>query len=286
VLGLGLLALGPLGGSAAALPVSCIPGGSTLTTCTFAEDLGKGDASGERLGPGEHPNADLAQQQFLQMLVGSVRTENFETFGDDTLSPIALPFPGAGSEVFAAILDSAPTGFGRVNEVTDPTGTNGVGRFPVDGTKYYETGQSIFHIIFCSDPTTLTACEQSLRPVAAFGFYATDIGEADPAIEGRLSVELLHTDGSSVVIPVPHESTIGGSASYLGIIDPVGFDEVIFRTRLNDIPTGGLDAFGFDLFTVALAEQVQVPVPMPPGLLLLLPGIVALPAIRRRPRRR
>ena len=270
-----------LGGIAMALPVSCVPGGSTVTTCIFGEDLGLGDASGLRLLPGEHPNADLAEQQFSQRLVGSVRTETFESFADDTLSPIPLPF-GVGSQVFAAILDSVPTGFGRVNQVTDPFGTNGVGRFPIEGTKYYETSQQIFHIIFCTDPTSLATCEQSLRPVAGFGFFATDIGEDDPAIQGRLSVELRHVDGSSVVIPVPHESMIGGSVSYLGIIDSVGFTEVIFQTRLNDNPTGGLDAFGFDLFRVALAEQVTTAVPVPPSLLLLLgAAALAVPVLRR-----
>ena len=279
LLSLGLLTLGPLGRSASALPVSCIPGGSTVSTCIFGEDFGSGDASGLRLQ--QHPNADLAEQQFSQKLVGNVRTETFESFGDDTLSPIALAF-GVGGQVFAAILDSDPSGFGRVNEVTDPLGTNGVGRFPIEGTKYYDTVQGIFHILFCTDPTSLAACEQSLRPVAGFGFFATDIGEADPAIQGRLSVELHHVDGSSVLIPVPHESMIGGSVSYLGIIDSVGFTEVTFRSTN---PTAGLDAFGFDLFRVALAEQVtpSVPVPAPPSLLLLLAaGGLALPVLRRR----
>src|SRR5262245_15447107 len=80
LLWVGVLALGPLAGSASALPVSCIPAGSTVTTCIFGEDLGLGDASGLRLGPGQHPNSDVAEAQFRQKLAGTVRTESFESF--------------------------------------------------------------------------------------------------------------------------------------------------------------------------------------------------------------
>ncbi|RMH04982.1 MAG: hypothetical protein D6704_10215 [Nitrospirae bacterium] len=147
----------------------------------FGEDLGLGE--GTRLPA--HPNADAAQAAFLSNLVG-VGTEDFESFADGTSAPLTLTFPGVGTATLM--------GSGNVNEV--PTGTNGVGRYPISGTKYWETG-SICNIEFSN-------------PVAAFGFFGIDIRD----FGGQVTLTL--QNGSSTTLTIPN--TINGQEEECSIL--------------------------------------------------------------------
>lgn len=199
----------------------------------FGEDLGAGESN--RLAT--HINSDAARNAFLTNLVG-VGTETFESFPDGTGTPLSLLFPGAGSATL--------NGTGFVDNV--PTGTNGVGRYPISGNQYWESTSS-FSINF-SDP------------VAAFGFYGIDIGD----FSGQVTLGLLGGGLTNFTIP----NTIGGSGGsvlYYGIIDKDNpFTSVTFGNT-----AAGVDYFGFDDMTIGSPTQVIIPPPIPePSTLLLL----------------
>lgn len=210
----------------------------------FGEDLGLGE--GVRLA--SHPNADAAQAAFLANLVG-VGTEDFEGFAAGTPAPLAIAFPGAGTATLS--------GGGAVANV--PVGTNGVGRYPISGNQYWETGTA-FAITFD-------------QPVAAFGFYGVDIGD----FSGQVVLEL--TNGSSTLVNIGNStSTAGGSVLYFGYID---VDNPWIKVTFGNTAPG-TDFFGFDDMTIGSVEQVVPAVPEPSTLVLL--GCAGL-ALRRRRRR-
>ncbi len=186
----------------------------------FGEDLGQG----ENIKLPAWPNSDAARDAFIDNLVG-VGTEDFEGFAPGTMAPLPIVFPGAGT---ATLL-----GNGEVYEVIGG-GTNGVGRYPISGTKYWEASDE-FSIEFD-------------EPIAAFGFYATDVGDFD----GQLTLVL--TNGQTVELVVPNTvGGLGGSVIYYGFYDAEHqYTEVIFG---NTAP--GVDFFGFDDMTIGSLEQLQ-----------------------------
>ncbi len=212
-------------------------------TVYFGEDLGLGE--GTRLL--SHPNADAARASFFSSLVG-VGTESLEGFLDNTPAPLTVNFAGFGSATLQ--------GAGNVNSV--PTGTNGVGRYPISGNNYWE-GSGTFSILFSN-------------PVAAFGFYGIDIGDFGGQVTATLS------GGSSEVYNIPNTiSGAGGGVLYWGIISTTDtFTQLTFG---NTAP--GVDYFGFDDFSVGSAEQVH-PNPEPASLALLAIGLAGLASLRRR----
>ena len=89
-------------------------------TFFFGEDLGLGEDT--RLP--NTPNADAARKNFLSNLVRvGVATETFESFAPGTTLPLAIIFPGAGTVTLQ--------GNGTINNA--PTGTNGIGGYPISG---------------------------------------------------------------------------------------------------------------------------------------------------------
>jgi cysteine-rich repeat protein len=199
----------------------------------FGEDInttlscGAGTDNPDRIAT---PNSDIAHVAFIENLSG-VAVEDFESFVDGA-NPGSLSF---GSET-ATVL-----GGPEIKDV--PTETFN-GAFPISGDKllFHLGVGSEFDIVFSN-------------PQAAFGFYATDVGDGG----AQLILTLTHDVGGPTTIPVPHATTpcplgasTSGSAFYVGIVDLDNpFTQVTFANTLSQ-----LDGFGFDDMTIAVAEQV------------------------------
>ncbi len=222
-------------------------------TTFFGEDTGLGEDT--RLT--SHPNADAARDAFLAQL-NNPGTEDFESFADGATAPLAANFGPAGTATLQ--------GTGYVNEV--PTGTNGYGRYPISGDKYWDSSSS-FYIEFS-------------EPQVAFGFYGVDVGD----FSGQLT--LTYEDGTAETITIPHTvNSPGGTVIYYGFIDlEKPFTKVTFGNT-----EAGTDVFGFDDFTIGTREQVgpqAVPTLTPIGLIALigLLSVVAAISIRTNIRKR
>jgi hypothetical protein len=220
-------------------------------TVYFGEDLGLGETT--RLSA--TPNSNAARDQFLSRLVG-VGTETFESFANNQKGPLAINFGSSGVATL--------TGDGLISNVS--SGTNERGRYPISGTKYWEAS-SQFAINFSN-------------PVAAFGFYGTDIGDFD----GQVTLNLLNTlTGFNQTLTIANTiSGTGGSALFYGLIAGSGesFNRVVFGNT-----AAGTDYFGFDNMTIGSEQQVLPPgeaVPEPATILGSTMALGALAAARRK----
>ena len=219
-------------------------------TTFFGEDLGLGEDT--RLT--SYPNADAARADFLAQL-RNPGTEDFESFADGATAPLAVNFGPAGTATLQ--------GTGYVNEV--PTGTNGFGRYPISGDKYWDSSSS-FYIEFS-------------EPQVAFGFYGIDVGD----FSGQLTIT--YEDGTAETIIIPHTvNSPGGTVIYFGFID---LDKPFINATFGNT-AAGTDVFGFDDFTIGTREQVgpvqAVPALTPIGLIALvgLLSVIAAMSVRRR----
>jgi hypothetical protein len=187
----------------------------------FGEDLGLG----EDVRLPSHPNADAARANFLASLTGVV-TQTFESFQDGATAPLQLDFGASG---FATL-----RGTGFIRRI--PSGTDGVGRYPISGSQYFRSGDA-FSVVFS-------------KPQAAFGFYGVDLGD----FAGQLTVT--YADGTSHLLQVPHTiNGPGGSVIYFGFIDVANpFSSVSFGDTAP-----GTDFFAFDDFTIGTPAQVTLP---------------------------
>jgi hypothetical protein len=230
------------GAAALLLAAGTAGSGSAAPLTFFGEDLGQG----ETVRLAATPNADAARNAFFANLVG-VGTETFEGFTAGTGAPLAVSFGAAGTATLG--------GSGSVASV--PTGTNGVGRYPISGDQYWETGQN-FTITFSN-------------PVAAFGFYGIDIGD----FGGQVTLTL--AGGGAQTINVPNTvNGAGGGVLYFGIIETLTFTAITFGNT-----AAGTDFFGFDDFSIGSLEQVKIPAPAALGLFgIALAGLGM--AMRRR----
>jgi hypothetical protein len=191
-----------------------------------------------------------ARNNFLGSLVG-VGTEQFEGPSVGTGAPLAVNFQGSSSGITANL-----TGSGGINNNTS------AGRFNTSpgGSKWWEVSGA-FQMDFSS-------------PIAAFGFYGTDIGD----FNGNVTVALRNAATNAVTNLVINNTLNGrnGSLLFWGFVDPT--------TTYNRITFGntnaGVDFFGFDSMTIGDQQQVNVPEPVTISLL----GLGLLAAARRRRR--
>ncbi len=181
-----------------------------------------------------HPKSDAAHDSFLSNLTG-VGTETFEGFADGTTAPINLTFPGAGTATL--------TGDATVN-----SGNDGFGRYPISGSKYITTQAATAGQTFTVNFS---------QPVAAFGFYGTDIGD----FGGQLALNL--TNGSKTTLTVPNtigsNASTSGSALYYGFYAQNPSEQFTSVAFLN---SSTADVFGFDDLTIGSLQQVT---PKPPA---------------------
>jgi hypothetical protein len=242
---------------AAALGTACFiaAGAAGAAPMTFfGEDLGLGEDT--RLS--STPNSDAAQANFLSSLgnLGGVGTETFENLAVGTGLPLTLSFPGTGT---ATLTDRFSYADAAVAEV--PSGTNGVGRYPISGTKYLESSSNL-QVTFSS-------------PVAAFGFYGVDIGDfVGP-------VTLTFADGEASTVNIGNTvNQLGGSALFFGYIDVENpFTSVSFGVLFGN-EAGSTDFFGLDDLTVGSVAQVT-PVSEPISIALFGSGLIGLFMLRR-----
>ena len=174
-----------------------------------------------------------ARDQFFSNLNG-VGTDGFENLSPGDTVPISVNFAGAGTATLSG-------------DGTIVSGNDGGGRFPISGSQFLETSAGAgFNLAFSS-------------PIAAFGFFGTDIGD----FGGQAILTLTDINGATSTITVPNTSGVDGSttgsALYFGF-----YDKTNSYTNIAFQDTSASDVFGFDDFSIGSNSQVVPVSPAPP----------------------
>lgn len=186
----------------------------------------------------------IQRDAFLSNLIG-VGTEDFESLNAGDRLPLALSFPGSTGAITATLTDTGEA------VIFDTPGVNTAGRFATSGVKYLNNAAPGFILDFS-------------QPIAAFGFYGTDIGD----FRGRVTVTTRTENGAEqeFVIPSPLDAP-NNALHFWGIIDTdnpftrVTFD-IIQIPSDPPLPSDRLiDFFGIDDLTIGDIGQVVVPIP-------------------------
>jgi hypothetical protein len=235
----------------ASMGFACLLGSGVATAAPvtfFGEDV---NTSGD---PNEAPftNATDARNTFFMNLTG-VGTETFESFATGTSAPLPIDFMGAGTAT--------------INDGSIASGNDGLGRYPFSGTQYLNVGSDNFSISFSN-------------PIAALGFYGTDIGD----FGGQLTLTLtdIHNVTSMLTVPntIGQEGSTSGSNLYFGFFDTGDtYTSVSFGNN-----SGGADIFAFDNFSIGSTSQVTPSTPEASTWVMMLAGFagIGFVAYRRR----
>lgn len=219
----------------------------------FGEDLNFNGTGNTRDRLTQTPNATAAEQAFLNQF-DIVGTETFDSFDLGTSGSVDLFF----EDVATATL----SGKGSVSDMEE------YGVHPLSGENYWLTkaGQNDnFQIDFD-------------EAVAAFGFFATDIGD----VGAKVMIELGLANGETQLVDLAHNQTRGqsGSVLYQGIIAE-NEDELFTSVRFIT-ENGKGDGFGFDNMTVGSWKQVESATTPEPGALMGLAAIAGIAAAKRK----
>jgi hypothetical protein len=198
-----------------------------------------------------------ARASFLSNLVVGVGSEGLETQSAGNVGPLGLSFPGSSGSITATL-----TGDGTVVD------TSGAGDFNTTpgGNNWWQTDHGDFTVSFS-------------KPIAAFGFYATDVGDA--ASGGLVTLKL--TDINNVVSTLMINSALGtdGTQLFYGFFDRLNTYKSI---AFGNTSAGG-DNFGFDDMVIGDFGQLKpvTPVlPLPGTLALVSLGLLGVALVRRR----
>ena len=210
----------------------------------FGED---GNITGNT--PIAHPVSDAAQASFFSNLT-NIGTDGFDAVANGTTN---VPVN------FANGITATLTG-GTIQNFSS------AGRFAISSPNYYKTFSNTFAVNFSS-------------PIAAFGFYGTDIGD----FGGQLTVTLTDLNNVQTTLTVPNLIGSGGSQPENGSVLYYGFYDTAdtYSSITFGNSSGGNDGFGFDNFSVGTAGQVH-PTPEPGSLALLGLGLASLISLRKR----
>jgi hypothetical protein len=220
---------------AAAAVATFTPNTNAVTLQFFGED----NASGAL----PVPNAAAAEAAFLANLSG-VGTETFESAPLGSANGFISNFAGAGSATFT----------GNMSIIS---GTS-TGTFPISGSRQMEGFANSFAISFSN-------------PVAAFGFYATDVGD----VGGNLT--LTYANGPVTVINVSQLIRRNGNAFYFGYINTENpFTGVTFSN------SNTTDRFGYDNMTIGSVQQVSAVPDSGATVAMLGLGLLGIMGVRRK----
>ncbi|GAB4544294.1 MAG: hypothetical protein Tsb0014_38270 [Pleurocapsa sp.] len=191
------------------------------------------------------------EQQFLDLLDATVGTEEFENVSWTAGSDLDLSFAEAGTASLG--------GNGEIHNITVNDSQIAYdleqGLYPASGNQYWYTeatpeANATFNINFSQD-------------IAAFGFYAYDLGDWGAELTLKLYSNGQLVDTISNVHTIVTDGTTTGSAIYVGIVGDLQedgtrqtFDRIEFTTTGDDIVNTYHDIFAFDNMTIAIPEQV------------------------------
>lgn len=223
-----------------------------------AEDINTG-GNGTRASLNRSQNAEI---QFLNKLTTDVGTEQFEDYDWETSANLSLIFPGAGTATL--------NGNGQVYSIEHIEGQSSdrkdkvdreleKGRYAASGSQYWRTSASV-------GGGSSTFIIDMTEEIAAFGFYAYDLGD----FGGELAIKL-YKDGELVgtidnaTYNLYATTTSGGytgSAVYIGIIGEEKDDgtyETFDQVEFKIVNSNGSseDFFAFDDMTIATPLQLQ-----------------------------
>ena len=193
------------------------------------------------------------EQEFLSRLDSTVGTENFENVNWTSGSSLDLSFPGAGTASLG--------GNGEIHNINN-TSSSAIaydleqGLYPASASQYWYTEATP------QDNSTFTI--NFSEEIAAFGFYAYDLGDWGAELTLKLYSNGQLVDTINNLHTVTTNGSITGSAIYVGIVGELlsngmyeTFDRVEFTTAGNGIVNTSHDIFSFDDMTIAKTEQLQ-----------------------------